>query len=96
MPEQSDWIAEQEKIKLSKEIEAFITKATAKNIQAMTLKMGGNISFNEHLIIQRTLQTAKACITDKTIIDIKHSGSIASKPAAELTDEELDRVISGS
>jgi len=28
-------------------------------------------------------------------MQVEHSGTIASKPAAELTDEELDRVISG-
>jgi len=28
----------------------------------MMSKIGGNISLNEHLIIQRTLQVAKACL----------------------------------
>ena len=28
-------------------------------------------------------------------LSIEHSGTIASKPAAEMTDEELDRVIGG-
>lgn len=78
MYDQSDWIAEQEKIKLSKELEQFIVKATAKNTSLMMSKIGGNISLNEHLIIQRTLQVAKACLpvaepsqnnTPKTLAD---------------------------
>lgn len=60
--EQTDWIAEQENIKLSKEIEAALLKLTKNNIVLMGRKMGGNISFNEHLTIQRTIQAAKACI----------------------------------
>jgi len=64
--EQSDWIAEQESIKLSKEIEAALLKLTKHNIALMGRKMGGNISFNEHLTIQRTIQAAKACIAIET------------------------------
>lgn len=60
--EQTDWIAEQENIKLSKEIESALIKLTQNNIVLMGRKMGGNISFNEHLTIQRTIQSAKACI----------------------------------
>lgn len=82
-PEQSDWIAEQESIKLSKEIEAALLKLTQNNIVLMGRKMGGNISFNEHLTIQRTIETAKKCIdvdtkqqkedgvSDSTIVIIK-------------------------
>lgn len=81
--EQTDWIAEQENIKLSKEIEAALLKLTKNNIVLMGRKMGGNISFNEHLTIQRTIQAAKACIaidtkqqkedgvSDSTIVIIK-------------------------
>jgi hypothetical protein len=61
--EQTDWIAEQEKIKLSKELEYFIVKATAKNTSLMMTKIGGNITLSEHLIIQRTLQVAKSCLS---------------------------------
>lgn len=28
-------------------------------------------------------------------VEVEHSGTIASKPAAEMTDDELDRVIAG-
>jgi hypothetical protein len=64
--EQTDWIAEQESIKLSKEIEAALVKLTQKNIVLMARKMGDNITFNEHLTIQRTIQTAKSCLVDTT------------------------------
>lgn len=67
--EQTDWIAEQESIRLSKEIEAALVKLTQKNIVLMSRKMGDNITFNEHLTIQRTIQTAKSCLTDKTGTD---------------------------
>jgi hypothetical protein len=64
--EQVDWIAEAETIRLSKEIEAALVKLTQKNIVLMARKMGDNITFNEHLTIQRTIQAAKTCLqTDK-------------------------------
>ena len=66
MSEQSDWIADQETIAISKEIERFIVRATGKNTTLMMSKIGGNISLNEHLTIQRTLQVAKACLDIKS------------------------------
>jgi len=47
MSDQSDWIAEQEKIAISKEIERFIVRATGKNTSLMMSKIGGNITLNE-------------------------------------------------
>ena len=67
MSEQSDWIADQETIAISKEIERFIVRATGKNTTLMMSKIGGNISLNEHLTIQRTLQVAKACLVTTEI-----------------------------
>ena len=42
--EQTDWAAEQENIRLSKEIEAALVKLTQNNIVLMGRKMGGNIT----------------------------------------------------
>lgn len=82
--EQTDWIAEQENIKLSKEIESALLKLTQRNIVLMSRKMGGNISFNEHLTIQRTIQAAKACIAiDKPI----HAGGDKIDPSTRTLDD---------
>jgi len=74
--EQTDWIAEQENIKLSKEIESALLKLTQNNIVLMGRKMGGNISFNEHLIIQRTIQAAKACVAVDSNKNTKESSIV--------------------
>jgi hypothetical protein len=82
MSEQLDWIAENEKIELSKELDRFIIKATAKNTSLMMAKIGGNITLNEHLIIQRTLQVAKACID--TIVKQEVTSEITIKGGLPL------------